>query len=99
MDASGDGDDEIAFILAVYQSTFGNPATVKDYLSSLSMVNLFQVRCAPPSMVPERMRLLARKQLLPTILAVISSRTPSAERGAHTFPSGRAENADMTFLL
>ena len=31
MDASGDGDDEIAFGLAVYQSTFGNPATVKDY--------------------------------------------------------------------
>jgi len=28
MDASGDGDDEIAFGFAVYQSTFGNPATV-----------------------------------------------------------------------
>jgi len=31
MDASGDGDDEIALGFAVYQSTFGNPATVKDY--------------------------------------------------------------------
>jgi len=31
MDASGDGDEEIASGLAVYQSTFGNPATVKDY--------------------------------------------------------------------
>ena len=30
-DASGDGDDEIAFGFSVYQSTFGNPATVKDY--------------------------------------------------------------------
>jgi len=31
MDASGDGDDEIAVGFAVYQSTFGNPATVQDY--------------------------------------------------------------------
>ena len=65
-------------------------------LSSLSMVNLFQVRCAPPSMVPESMRLLARKQLLPTILAVISSWSPSTKRSAHSFPSGRTENAVKT---
>jgi len=31
MDASGDGDDELAYGLAAYQSTFGKPATVKDY--------------------------------------------------------------------
>ena len=30
-DASGDGNDEIAFGFAVYQSTYGNPATVKDF--------------------------------------------------------------------
>jgi len=30
MDASGDGHDEIALGLVVYQSTLGNPATVKD---------------------------------------------------------------------
>lgn len=31
MDASGDGDDELAYGLAAYQSAFGKPATVKDY--------------------------------------------------------------------
>ena len=31
MDASEDGENEHDFSLAVYQSTFGNPATVEDY--------------------------------------------------------------------
>jgi len=32
MDASGDGDDELAYGLAAYESTFSRPATVKDYI-------------------------------------------------------------------
>jgi len=31
LDASGDGDEELPYGLAAYQSTFGKPATVKDY--------------------------------------------------------------------
>ena len=32
MDASGDGDDELAYGLAAIESNFSRPATVKDYI-------------------------------------------------------------------
>ena len=102
MDASGDGDDEIMSDLQCINPLLAILKQSRTTKSSLSTVNPFQVRCAPPSMVPERMRLpekmrlLARKQVLPTILAVISSLSPSAKRSAHSFPSGRAVNAEKT---
>ena len=59
IEAREDGDDEHAYGLAAYQSTFGKPATVKDY-TELGMANIFQVQRAPPLMVFKRMRPLAR---------------------------------------
>ena len=91
MDESGEGDTSL---LTVSQRK--NPLLVslqlsRTTLSSLSMATLFQAQCAPPSIVPERMRLMLttvspfsaekdQKRVLTTILAVSRIETPSPRR-------------------
>ena len=79
MVASGDGDNELAYGLAAYQSNFGKPATVKDYTELIEHGKPLPGSVRATSMVPGRMKMLARKRVLTTTLTMSTRQTPSAK--------------------